>query len=181
MLKVLDVDKRKKIKGLSPARADIMPAAMAIVKSFVSYMNIESFTIGGSGLREGLMVNQALPITVEKPISDVLGYSLDRLVKYYNCDPKHIEHVMQLSVQLFKQLRVLHKFSRQYLKVLKIAAMMLVADIAISSILDSGSTPESPQKTSFLSINHFSPTATSVKPHFMTTRKSNNTSNNSVN
>ncbi|MBQ7912792.1 MAG: Ppx/GppA family phosphatase [Clostridia bacterium] len=124
MLKALDVDKRKKIKGLSPARADIMPAAMAIVKSFVSYMNVESFTIGGSGLREGLMVNQALPITLEKPISDVLGYSLDRLVKYYNCDPKHIEHVMQLSVQLFKQLRVLHKFSRQYLKVLKIAASL---------------------------------------------------------
>ena len=124
MLKALDVDKRKKIKGLSPARADIMPAAMAIVKSFVSYMNIESFTISGCGLREGLMVNQALPITMEKPISDVLSYSLDRYVKYYDCDPKHVEHVIMLSVQLFKQLRVLHKFSRQYLKVLKIAACM---------------------------------------------------------
>ena len=124
MLKALDVDKRKKIKGLSPARADIMPAAMAIVKSFVDYMNIESFTISGCGLREGLMVNQALPITLEKPISDVLSYSLDRYVKYYNCDPKHVEHVIMLSVQLFKQLRVLHKFSRQYLKVLKIAACM---------------------------------------------------------
>ena len=101
-----------------------MPAAMAIVKSFVSYMNIESFTISGCGLREGLMVNQALPITMEKPISDVLSYSLDRYVKYYGCDPKHVEHVMMLSVQLFKQLRVLHKFSRQYLKVLKIAACM---------------------------------------------------------
>ena len=33
-------------------------------------MNIENFTIGGCGLREGLMVNQALPITQEKPISD---------------------------------------------------------------------------------------------------------------
>jgi exopolyphosphatase/guanosine-5'-triphosphate,3'-diphosphate pyrophosphatase len=101
-----------------------MPAAMAIVKSFVSYMNIESFTISGCGLREGLMVNQALPITMEKPISDVLSYSLDRYVKYYDCDPKHVEHVIMLSVQLFKQLRVLHKFSRQYLKVLKIAACM---------------------------------------------------------
>jgi len=124
MLKALDVDKRKKIKGLSPARADIMPAAMAIVKSFVTYMNVETFTIGACGLREGLMVNQALPLTQEKPISDVLGYSLDKLVKYYDCDPKHVEHVMQLSVQLFKQLRVLHKFSRQYLKVLKIAASL---------------------------------------------------------
>ena len=124
MIKALDVDKRKKIKGLSPRRADIMPAALAIVKSFVSYMNIQSFTIGGSGLREGLMINQALPITVEKPISDVLGYSLETLVKYYGCDVKHVEHVMQLSVQLFKQLRVLHKFPRQYLKVLKIAASL---------------------------------------------------------
>ena len=124
MLRVLDVDKRKKIKGLSPNRADIMPAAMAIVKSFLSYMNVETFTIGGCGLREGLMLNQALPITTEKPISDVLGYSLETLVKYYGCDTKHVEHVMQLSVQLFKQLRVLHKFSRQYLKVLKIAASL---------------------------------------------------------
>ncbi len=121
-LKALDVDKRKKIKGLSPARADIMPAAMAIVQSFVSYMGVETFTIGGCGLREGLLVNQALPITTEKPISDVLTYSIDRYVRYCGCDPKHVEHVIQLSVQLFKQLRVLHKFSRQYLKVLKIAA-----------------------------------------------------------
>lgn len=124
MMKALDVDKRKKIKGLSPSRADIMPAAMAIVSSFISYMDIPMFTIGSCGLREGIMINQALPITVEKPVSDVLTYSLDRLVKFYGCDTKHVEHVLLLSVQLFKQLRVLHKFARQYLKVLKIAASL---------------------------------------------------------
>lgn len=124
MVKALDVEKRKKIKGLSPARADIMPAAMAVMKSFVNYMGIEKFTLSGSGLREGIMINQAMPITLEKPISDVLGYSLNTLIKYCGCDQKHVEHVVQLSIQLFKQLRVLHKFSRQYLKVLKIAAFM---------------------------------------------------------
>ncbi len=123
-LKVLDVDKRKKIKGLSPARADIMPAAMAIVKAFIDYTHFEKFTIGGCGLREGIMVNQALPITMEKPISDVLSYSLDRYVKYYGCDSKHVEHVILIAIQLFKQLRVLHKFPRQYLKILKIAAAL---------------------------------------------------------
>ncbi len=124
MIKVLDVEKRKKIKGLSPARADIMPAAMAIIKAFLTHMQFTSFTLSGSGLREGLMINQALPITLEKPINDVLGYSLETLVRYYDCDPKHVEHVVHLSIQLFKQLRVLHKFSRQYLKVLKIAASL---------------------------------------------------------
>ena len=123
-IKSLDVDRRKKIKGLSARRADIMPAALAIMKSVFSYIDVKEFAICGNGLREGLMLNQAFPITMEKPISDVLGYSLNTLVKYHGCDLGHVEHVVQLSIQLFKQLRVLHKFSRQYLKVLKIAAFM---------------------------------------------------------
>ncbi len=124
MLKVLDLDKKKKIKGLSAERADILPTAFAIIKSFISYFNIDNFTISGAGLREGIMFNQALPATVEKPISDVMNYSLSTLVKYYDCDEKHVEHVVNLSIQIFKQLRVLHKFPRQYLKVLKVAAML---------------------------------------------------------
>lgn len=124
MIKVLDLDRKKKIKGLSAERADILPAALAVIRAFINYMNVESFTFSGAGLREGLMFNQALPSTIEKPIADVLNYSLTTLVKYYDCDEKHVEHVVNLSIQLFKQLRVLHKFPRQYLKILKVAAMM---------------------------------------------------------
>ncbi len=124
MIKVLDLDKKKKIRGLSTERADILPAALATIKSFVSYMNVNNFTFSGAGLREGIMFNQAVPLTVEKPINDVLTYSLLTLVKYYGCEEKHVSHVLSLSIQLFKQLRVLHKFPRQYLKVLKIAAML---------------------------------------------------------
>ena len=87
-------------------------------------MNVEQFTFSGAGLREGIMFNQALPMTIEKPIADVLNYSLTTLVKYYDCEEKHVEHVVNLSIQLFKQLRVLHKFPRQYLKILKVAAML---------------------------------------------------------
>lgn len=124
MIKVLDLDKKKKIKGLSAERADILPAALSIIKAFVTRLNFQSFTISGSGLREGIMFNQALPSTIDKPVSDVMNYSLTTLVKYYGCDEKHVEHVVNLSIQLFKQLRVLHKFPRQYLKVLKVAAML---------------------------------------------------------
>jgi exopolyphosphatase/guanosine-5'-triphosphate,3'-diphosphate pyrophosphatase len=123
-MKVLDVEKRKRIRGLSIDRADILPAALAIMKSFISYIGVQSFTIGAAGLREGIMFNQAVPMTVEKPITDSLSYSLDRLIKYYGCDPAHVANVVHLSIQLFKQLRVLHKFPRQYLKILKIAASL---------------------------------------------------------
>ncbi len=124
MVRVLDVEKRKRIRGLSPARADIMPAALAIIKAFTDYLSIENFIIGGCGLREGIMFNQAIPMTVERPIADVLSYSLNTLVGYYGCNAAHVEHVVHLSIQLFKQLRVLHKFPRIYLKVLKIAASL---------------------------------------------------------
>ena len=124
MIKVLDLDRKKKIKGLSSERADILPAALAVIRSFINYLNVEQFTFSGAGLREGIMFNQALPMTIEKPIADVLNYSLTTLVKYYDCEEKHVEHVVNLSIQLFKQLRVLHKFPRQYLKILKVAAML---------------------------------------------------------
>ncbi len=124
MIKVLDLDKKKKIKGLSAQRADILPAALAIIKSFVGHMNASNFIISGAGLREGIMFNQAYPATMEKPISDVLSYSLTTLVKWYNCGEAHVEQVVSLSVKLFRHLRVLHKFPRQYLKVLKIAATL---------------------------------------------------------
>ncbi len=124
MIKVLDLDKKKKIKGLSAERADILPAAFAIIKTFVQRLNFTNFTFSGSGLREGIMFNQAFPATVDKPILDVMNYSLTTLVKYYGCDERHVEYVVNSSVQLFKQLRGLHQFPRQYFTALKVAAML---------------------------------------------------------
>ena len=53
-----------------------------------------------------------------------MTFSLQTIDEFLGSDMDHIEHVVNLSVQLFKQLRVLHKFPRQYLKILKIAAYL---------------------------------------------------------
>lgn len=124
LLKSLDLDRKKKIKGLSSGRADILPSAIAAVAAFKKYMNLGNIVISGSGLRTGILFNYAMPSTVEKPISDVLAYSLNAHVDFYGCNLTHTEQVVNLSVQLFKQLRVLHKFPRQYLKILKVAAFL---------------------------------------------------------
>ena len=124
MIKVLDLDKKKRIKGISDGRADIFPSALAALSSFINYMDFDSITISGCGLREGIMFNYAMPSTIDKPVGDVLSYSLQTIVKYYGCNQRHVEHVVNLSVQIFKQLRVLHKFPRQYLKILKVVAML---------------------------------------------------------
>lgn len=122
LLKGLDLDRKKKIKGLSSGRADILPSALAAISAFKKYMNLGNITVSGSGLRTGIMFNYAVPTTVDKPISDVLTYSLNTVTDFYGLNQQHIDNVVNLSVQLFKQLRVLHKFPRQYLKILKVAA-----------------------------------------------------------
>ena len=123
-LKSMELDKKKRIKGVSSSRADILPSALAIANTFIDYCKFNEMVISGCGLREGIMFNYAMPSTFEKPISDVLGYSLNTLVRFYNCNEKHVAQVLNICVQLFKQLRVLHKFPRQYLRILRVAAML---------------------------------------------------------
>ena len=123
-IKVLDPEKRNKIKGLNSDRADIFVAALSSIKAFFNSTNFDNLVISGSGIREGIMFNHAVPSTMEKPLSDVLGYSAYTLMSYYDVNIPHAEQVCNLAIQLYKQLRVLHKLPRQYVKVLRIAALL---------------------------------------------------------
>lgn len=124
MLKVLDTDKRMTIKGLSSGRADIFVSALACIKGVLNNANFEKLIISGAGLREGIFFNHAVPTTLEKPINDILGHSISTLINHYGEKPEHAEQMCNLSLQLFKQLRVLHKLPRQYVRVLRIASML---------------------------------------------------------
>lgn len=124
MIRTLDMDKKRRIKGLSSARADVFPSALAVMKAFVDYMGFTKIVASGSGLREGVMFNYVVPQTLEKPISDTLGYSLQTFARHMGVNVSHAEQTFNLSVQLFKQLRVLHKFPRAYVKVMRVCAML---------------------------------------------------------
>lgn len=124
MIRGLDLDRKMNIKGMSTGRADILPSAFAAMKSMADYINAEDFVISSSGLREGILFNTVCLQTLEKPISDVLGHSLLTFIHDYELNYNHTDQVINLSLQLFKQLRVLHKFPRSYIKVLRVAAAL---------------------------------------------------------
>ncbi|MDR3293617.1 MAG: Ppx/GppA family phosphatase [Clostridiales bacterium] len=123
-IKTLETEKAAKINGLSGNRTDIFPSALATVKAVMDYLPFKEIVVGGRGLREGAMFRYAVPMTSEKPISDILGHSINTLLHNYNMNIPHAEHVYNLSVQLFKQLKVLHKLPRMYIKVLRAAALL---------------------------------------------------------
>ncbi len=120
----LDLNSTMKIKGLSSGRADIFPSALAVMKAVLKRFEFQKITISGCGLREGAMFRYAVPSITERPLSDVLGHSLYTQMKYFDINIDHAEHVYNLSIQLFKQLKVLHKMPRSYVRVLKIAALL---------------------------------------------------------
>lgn len=123
-IKPLTLEMMARIKGLSSARADIFPAALSIIEAIKKATNFEEIIIGGAGLREGAMFRYAVPSVVEKPISDITGHSIYTLLNKFDLNIKHCEHVYDLSMQLFKQLRVLHKLPRPYVKILRVASML---------------------------------------------------------
>ncbi len=131
MIKVLDADKRTKIKGLSVERADIFSSALACIKGFFDYSGMQNLVISGCGIREGIIYNHAVPTTIEKPITDVLGHSIYTMMEYFDVNIPHAEHVCNLSIQLYKQLRVLHKLPRQYVRVLRVASLLHDAGMRI--------------------------------------------------
>ncbi|HIU99986.1 MAG TPA: Ppx/GppA family phosphatase [Candidatus Stercoripulliclostridium merdipullorum] len=123
-IKPLEFDKTSRIRGLSSARADIFPAALSTIAAIRNYTEFSEIIIGGAGLREGAMFRYSCPTVAEKPISDILGHSIYTLLHHFNANIAHAEHVFDISMQLFRQLKVLHKLPRPYVKILRVASML---------------------------------------------------------
>lgn len=123
-LKAVDMSKASRIKGLSSTRADILPAALSCLKAVEATGAFGELIVSGAGLREGAMFRYAVPSTLEKPIGDVLGHSIYTMLSHFNMNVAHSEHVFDISLQLYRQLKVLHKLPRTYVKVLRTAAQL---------------------------------------------------------
>lgn len=129
----MEITKNSKIKGVSAENTLALPAGLAIISAITSHVNKEELAISKTGLIEGILLNTVLPLTLEKPISDNLGYSLQVLNEYYDKKPNNAEHVYDLSMILFKQLKVLHKLSRSYVRVLRVASYMYACGLRVTN------------------------------------------------
>ncbi len=121
----LELDKTKKIKIIEEPRADVFAASVAIIDALLDIMGKPNATICTNAFVRGILYGEVVPSTLEKPISDVLGFSVVAETSFHDEEgEKHNEQVYNLSILLFKQLRVLHKLPRNYVKVLRVASFM---------------------------------------------------------
>lgn len=132
-VKTLDLDKTRKIKGISSDRADYLASGMAIIKAITDACVLDNTLVSATAITEGVLFNKACPTTVEKPLTDSLSFSLSAINSFYNNYSSNTSHVYELSLILFKQLKVLHKLSRTYVKVLRIASTLHDAGKRVSA------------------------------------------------
>ena len=121
----IELDKTKALKGLDGGRADVYCAALMIQQAVAEAIGASEFIVSNYSLTEGFMFAIANPATLEKPVSDCLGESLNIQMNYYDrADAKHNTQVYELALLLYKQLKVLHKLPRGYVKILRAAALL---------------------------------------------------------
>ena len=124
LVKTLDVEKKQKLKGISSHSAATILSGMCIIEAVLQFSKLRNIVVAPAYRNLGLMFNYALPYTAERPVSDVLGYSLETIAAVAGLNKKECEARYALALLLFKQLKVLHKLPRVYAKVLRIASYL---------------------------------------------------------
>lgn len=131
LIRGLDLDKAKKLKGISEKRADVIAIGLAVIKVAFNEFVRDNFKVSTNGEMYGIVAKNLLGQTGEKPLLDILGYSLSSINEFYPTNI-NMDNNYSLAVILYKQLKVLHKLTRPYVKVLRIAASMCMSGKRIS-------------------------------------------------
>ena len=130
LVRGLDLDKTKKLKGISAMRADVVASGIAIVKAMYNTFVNKDLRVSINGEMYGI-ASKSLMAQIDKPLLDILGYSLSAINEFYPTSV-NINGVYDLAIILYKQLKVLHRLNRAYVKILRIAASMSLSGQRIS-------------------------------------------------
>jgi exopolyphosphatase/guanosine-5'-triphosphate,3'-diphosphate pyrophosphatase len=118
------LEKRLKISGLNPDRADIITAGALVLRCVMDALDASEVTISIGGLREGIFFEhfwEHLPYPV---MPDVRRYGVLNLARSYHYQKSHVNHVRFLAERLFEQLSPLHGLGKTERELLDAAAML---------------------------------------------------------
>lgn len=123
----LDLERRRKVPGINPERADIIVAGAAILETLMDSLRIDGILTSDRGLQHGLLMDhlaQGAPDLVEG--LSVRERSVLQLARACGFDEPHARHVASLAVGLFESAREegLHPYGEREAGLLFFAAMM---------------------------------------------------------
>lgn len=130
-VKGLDLEKVTKVKGLVEDRTDILISGLAIVSAIYDKLKIKDATIATASVRDGA-ITTSFASEVQERFSDLLASSFDNIHEFIKDDTSVNMRVANMAGILFKQLKVMHKLPRAYVKPMRVAAYMFDSGKQIS-------------------------------------------------
>ena len=100
--------RRRRIAGVVPDRADILPAAAVVFRTLMRAGNHRHLTISGTGVREGIFLQTFLP--TPHLLGDLQDFAISNLRRQAGTGG-HGQRVRNLALSLFDGLRPLHGLS----------------------------------------------------------------------
>lgn len=121
----MGIDSPKKIKGLEDCRLDVFIVAQIIMQKIFDRLETETVYISKNGILEGYILTEIIETTPDMPLLDMLTFGVDGCLMNLNEIRRvHSKQVEKLAVMIFKELKVVHKLPKGYLKILKAAAYL---------------------------------------------------------
>lgn len=121
------VEQRLAIPGMDAKRVDVIVGGALILEQIILGLNIQELVISGYALREGIVydtVQKQRDIDAHHHLSHLRYQSVDHLCELYHVRRPHAEHVKQLSMRMFDDLRVLHNYGDRERELLEAAALL---------------------------------------------------------
>lgn len=121
----MGLDGTKKLKGLEDGRLDLFVLALIIMKEIFDKFETSEVVVSKSGILEGKILGTSIVLNQEKPVLDMIQFGVDGCIM--NLDERqqrHSKQVEELATMIYKELKVVHKLPKGYLKILKVASAM---------------------------------------------------------
>jgi exopolyphosphatase/guanosine-5'-triphosphate,3'-diphosphate pyrophosphatase len=135
-LVALDLERRLRVPGLEPRRADLAVAGAVLLDTIVRRLDASSVTLCDLSLREGLVLDYIArhrkEIVQAGRYPDVRRRSVIELAERCNYWPEHAQQVARLAVSLFDQTRAVHGLTDREREWLEYAALLHDIGVHIS-------------------------------------------------
>src|SRR4051812_16643077 len=119
---------REKLEGLDEQRRDQIIAGALLANEVMRRLNVKKISMCRSALREGILVEYLArhqpDLAVRRQIPDPRRRSVLGLARRCNWEQGHAEHVTDLCMQLFDQLKSLHGLGERERELIEYGAML---------------------------------------------------------
>jgi exopolyphosphatase/guanosine-5'-triphosphate,3'-diphosphate pyrophosphatase len=101
LLQGMSAQERQAVPGLSPARADIILAGLAVAAEVMALLDVRGLTVSAYGIREGLLLESAQVTPLVADVGTARARSIMQLAERSHYEVPHAHHVQTLALQIF--------------------------------------------------------------------------------